>query len=129
MVAITLLGETIEVAPYKLKQLRRAAPLIEKVNATLGSLSTLSGGIEVMDSLTAFVAIGAEKVRADFTFAALEDKIGMEDMPALQNAFRDILTASGFKAGEAKAPAGTEATGGASTISSDASASALPQPA
>ena len=129
MVAITLLGETHEVPPYKLKQLRRAAPLIENVNATLGSLSTLSGGVQVMDDLTAFVAIGLEKIRADLSFQALEDKIGMEDLPDLQSAFRDILQASGFKSGEAKAPPVPEATGEALMPSFDGLASDSQPPA
>jgi hypothetical protein len=104
MVTVTLLGRDFDVAPYKLGALRKAAPIVERINTTAGSLTTFEGAVEAACELAALVSIGLVKLDPALTAEALEEQLGMEDMPALQKAALDILSVSGLSQGEAKAP-------------------------
>lgn len=106
MVTITLLGRDFDVAPYKLGSMRKAAPFVDRVNATIGSLTTMEGAIAVASDLVGFVQVGLVKIDPTLTVDQLEEDVGYDDLPALQAAFTSILQASGMrpKAGEVQAP-------------------------
>lgn len=103
MTKVAIAGRDYDIAPYKIAQLRKAAPFIEKVNATAGSLSSIEGAVEVMGDLVGFLAVGIAKIDPSVTVDQLEEEIGFDDLPAIQRAFLDIMAESGFKPGEAKA--------------------------
>lgn len=105
MAQITLLGREFDVAPYKLGAMELAAPFVDRINATIGALTTLEGAVKVAGDLVGFVQIGLAKIDPELTVAKLKDEVGYDDLAVLQAAFSSILLASGFKAkGEVKAP-------------------------
>jgi hypothetical protein len=103
-VAITLLGRDFHLAPYKLGAMRKAAPLLERINATTGALTTLEGAVHAACDMAALLSIGLVKLDPALTPEALEEQIGMDDLAALQKAVMDVLAASGLRPGEATAP-------------------------
>lgn len=126
MVQVTLMGRVFDVAPYKIGALREGAPLVEKINATVGGLTTLSGGVEVAAEMLAFISIGLRRIEEALTPEYLEDHIGFDEIQAVQTAFSAILEASGFKKGEAPAssdPAEPEAASNDSSAPSPSSSS------
>ena len=123
MVKVSLLGREFDIAPYKLGDMRRAAPIVDRMNGAAGSLSTLEGGVEFAGELAAFVAIGLSRIDPTLTVEALEDQLGMDNVRELQVAFQAILRASGLTPGEAKAPSASAEQDGASPSSSPPSSS------
>ena len=125
MAKVTIMGRDFEIAPYKLGQLRQAAPIIERLNAAFTRAGAANVALDDMVSslgdLVAFVAVGIRRVDPSVTIEAIEDSVGFDDLPALQAAFLDILRESGFTKGEAKAASGDGAPETASSSSSAAS--------
>ena len=128
--ATLIIGErSFEIAPYKLGALRKAAPHIDAINASVQALQgdvdkdvLAAGGIvgllENTEHIVAILAIGLQKIDPLLTAEALEDMIAADDMPALGVALRGILAESGLAPkGEAKAPAQPTETVGALTSS------------
>jgi hypothetical protein len=118
MARLEIGGRAFEIAPYKLGALRRAAPYIDRINANAGALGTIEGMTDSTADIVAVLSIGLQKLDPALTPEALEEMVGFDDLPALRDAFVDVLRESGMRAaGEAPAPspAGGE---GASTRSS-----------
>ena len=125
MATLVIGGRSFEIAPYKLGALRKAAPHIDAINASVQAMETdgsdvVSGGIvgllENTEHIIAIVAIGLQKIDPTMTAEALDDIIGPDDMSALGIALRDILAESGLAPkGEAMAPPEPTETAGAST--------------
>lgn len=136
MATIVIGGQSYEIAPYKLGALRKAAPHIDAINASVKSLQdaavesaptevsggddpenddfTIVGMFENTEHIVAVLAIGLQKIDPTLTPEALEDMIGINDMPALAVALRDILAESGLAPkGEAMAPPEPTETAGA----------------
>jgi len=126
MATLALGGRSFEIAPYKLGALRRAAPHIDAINASVqalgdgadGAPGTITGLLENTEHIVAILAIGLQKIDPELTAEALDDMIGPEDMAALGTALRDVLAESGLAPkGEAKAPSEPTQAAGASTSS------------
>jgi hypothetical protein len=125
MATLVIGGRSFEIAPYKLGALRKAAPHIDAINASVQELEgddaeaaapTITGLFENTEHIVAILAIGLQKLDPALDAAALDDMIGPEDMPALGIALRDILAESGLAPkGEAQAPAQPTEVAGAST--------------
>lgn len=123
MATLVIGGRSYEIAPYKLGALRKAAPHIDAINASVQAMETdgsdvASGGIvgllENTEHIIAIVAIGLQKIDPALTAEALDDMIGPDDMSALGVALRDILAESGLAPkGEATAPTEPTETAGA----------------
>lgn len=127
MAHLTILGREFDLAPYKLGALRRAAPHIDAMNAIGGALTTMEGMVESASHMIAIVAIGLEKLDPVMTAAHIEDEMGLDDLPALGAAVRDLLAESGLAAkGEAQAtsPEPEEASSSSSETSSASSSPA-----
>lgn len=125
MATLTIAGRSFEIAPYKLGALRKAAPHIDAINVSVKAAEkaakaakeagkttdtttdvSIAGLFENTEHIVAIVAIGLGKIDPAMTADALEDVIGIEDMPALGTALRDILAEAGLApTGEATAPA------------------------
>jgi len=128
MAKLTIGERSFEIAPFKLGALRKAAPHIDAINASVKALApaddataedstgdlTIVGMFENTEHILAVIAIGLQKIDATLTAEALEDMIGVDDMPTLAVALRDIMLESGLAPkGEAKAPPEPSETAGA----------------
>lgn len=115
MAKIEIAGRAFELAPLKLGALRRAAPHIDAVNAIAGALSTLEGALEAGRHFIEVLAIAIEKIDPAMTADAIEEMLGIEEIPALQEGFRKLLAESGLAPkGEAQAPSAQPKEGAAS---------------
>lgn len=111
MARLTLGGADYEVCPFKLREVRLAAPCIDRViaRARSGDLSLEAMTAAALDMLAALV-VGMTGVTAE----ELEASMGVADLPAVRDAFNAMLEEAGFTAaGEAQpapAPAVPSAT-------------------
>ena len=114
MATVTILGGDREVAPYNIAMMRRAAPFIDRIQATAGALNTLAGMTDVAGDFCGVMAIGLSKVDPVLTQEYLEENLGLGDLNALRDAFVAILEESGLvPKGEAMALVAVEAPTGA----------------
>jgi hypothetical protein len=120
MAKVTLMGREFDIAPYKIGQLRKAAPIIDRMNARVAGLASVSGMVEAAADMIDFLWIGLVRLDPTITLDQLNDEIGMGDLPAIRDAVLAVMTESGLKSGEAKAPvpAAPEAS---PTLSADSS--------
>lgn len=122
MAKLIIGGQTYDIAPYKLGAMRKAAPHIDRVNATAGALTSIEGVIESVGELLAVLSIGLVKIDPALTPEHLEEEIfGLGDAPAVREAFQAVLLESGMLAGEATAPATAPEAAGALTTDSEKS--------
>lgn len=126
MAKLTLEGREYIIAPFKIGSLRRAAPIIDRINATANSLTTLEGVFSSASDLIAVLAIGIEKLDPAMTGDVIEDMIGFGDMTMLRDAFQDVLREAGLISGEASAPLASEPEGALATASEASSTSSSP---
>jgi hypothetical protein len=129
MATIVIEGQPYGLPRYKLGKLRRAAPFIDRINATAGALKTLEGITAVSRETCEVLSIGLQDLDAKFTADYLEEQFGMEDMPALQTCLKEVLEEAGLaKKGEAPALSEPLAEGAASPTSSDELSTSSPAP-
>jgi hypothetical protein len=137
MAIVHLLGRDIEVAPYKLSAMVRAAPIVDQINEWLKTFrdkaldpstgEPIEGVIKVEELtravglLVSFVAIGLVKVEPALTEEALCEEFGIGDFPVLMTAYLAISRASGMgsSTGEAQAPSGAAEPKAASKTASE----------
>jgi len=128
MAKVVIAGVSYELAPYKLAQLKQAAPFIDRINAVAGSLSTIEGMTDSACDFLGVLSVGLVKIDPALTLDALEEKVGLADITSLRDAFKAVLAESGLtSAGEAPAPVSAEATGDLPQASAPSSASLSPQ--
>jgi len=107
MVAITLMGRDFDVAPYKIGALRKAAPVIGRLSALMDAEDKMQASFDGVGCMLEFLSIGLVKVDPTLTPSALEDMVGVEDIPDLLKAIKAVFAASGLGGddeGEAQAP-------------------------
>lgn len=109
MANLTLGGRSFAIAPFKLRELRLAAPHIDHVNNVAGSLTTFAGMTESARSIIEILAIGVNKIDPTLDADALEELASMEDMTNLQAALKELMEESGLSKGEAPASVPAEA--------------------
>ena len=95
MAVANLGGRTYTVAPFKLRELRLAAPHIDAVSAlaAAGRLSTVEGLAAAARDMLAVLAVGIEGVTVD----DLEAQAGLGDLAALRETFDQVLQEAGLK--------------------------------
>lgn len=115
MATIHILGRDFAIAPFKLGELRRAAPFIDNIQrkAEAGSLSDLmDSAVDLLNVLS----IGLVKIDPLLTPDYLEANVSMDEFIGLQTAFVELSEESGLKRkGEAPAPPETAPAGASST--------------
>jgi hypothetical protein len=123
MAKLTIDGRDYDIAPYKLNQMRKAAPFIDKINATAGAMNTMEGMYESAADLIEVLAIGVSKIDPAMTAEAIGDALSgsVEELKALQVTFKDLLLESGLTPGEAKAPLAPVAEGASNSLSDESS--------
>lgn len=111
MATIHILGRDFDIAPYKLGDLRRAAPFIDNIQrkTDAGSLTDLmDSAVDLLNVLS----IGLVKIDPVLTPDYLEANVSMDEFAGLQSGFIDLTAESGLKSkGEAAAPSADESTG------------------
>jgi hypothetical protein len=114
MATIHILGRDFAIAPFKLSELRRAAPFIDNIQrkADAGSLSDLmDSAVDLLNVLS----IGLVKIDPLLTPDYLEANVSMDEFVGLQTAFVELSEESGLKRkGEATAPPETAPAGASS---------------
>lgn len=104
MAKLNVAGRAFELAPYRLGALRQAAAYLDRVNARAGSIDTMEGMLESARDMCEVLAIGLKKIDPELDADWLEEQLGIEEMPELQDAFRKQLEDSGLvPKGEASA--------------------------
>ena len=113
MAKLEIGGRAFELAPFKLADLRKAAPHIDAINATAGALSTFEGMVAVGRSIIEVLAVAIMKIDAAMDADALEGLADLADMTKLQAALSDLLAESGLAPkGEVPAPSAPAAEEG-----------------
>ena len=118
MTKLTIGAREFDLAPYKLGQLKKAAPILDRINANGGDIENMTGLTGALEDIVAVLAIGIAKVDPEATLDWIEDNVGIEDQAQLQAAFMELMRESGLASkGEAPAPLtpAEAATAGAST--------------
>jgi hypothetical protein len=113
MATITLDGRDFDLAPFKLGALRKAAPILDRINAASGSLDSMEVMVDSSADIIEVLAIGLVKIDPAMTAEAVLDIVGFDELPMIQRAFVTLMQESGLAPkGEAQAPAPTpEAVG------------------
>jgi hypothetical protein len=108
MAKLTVAGRAFELAPFRLGSLRKAAAYLDRVNARMTEMAaadvdSLEAALESGRDMCEVLAIALTKLDPELDADWLEEQFGMDDMPALQSTFYDLLKESGLiKKGEAK---------------------------
>lgn len=120
-VTLEIGGRAFEVAPYKLRELRLAAPFIDQMNDLMAGIGNIEGegGIPKLADMAALtralceiLAIGLQKVDPKMDADALEAEVDFSFLPSLKEAIFALLRASGLaRQGEVQAPSPPEAEG------------------
>lgn len=104
MARVVIAGRAFDLAPYKLGALRQASAYIDRINASQGALSTVEGMVAAAGDFLGVLSVGISRIDPAMTLAALEEIVGIDDIPALRDGFMEVLAESGLVAGEAPAP-------------------------
>ena len=121
MTKITLDGREFDIAPYKLGALRKAAPILDRINAASGSLDSMEVMFDSSADIIEVLAIGLVKcdpacgllsslgldqtATASRLAEAILDMVGFGELPMIQRAFVELMQESGLAPkGEATAP-------------------------
>jgi hypothetical protein len=103
---LTLGGTDYDICPYRLREVRLAAPHIDRViaRARSGDLSLEAMTAAALDMLAA-LAVGIPDVTAE----QLEAAMAIADLPAVRDAFNAMLEEAGFTAAGEAQPASAPA--------------------
>jgi hypothetical protein len=105
MATIHILGRDFAIAPYKLGELRRAAPFIDNIQRKTDGSGSLSDLMDSAVDLLNVLSIGLVKIDPVLTADYLEANVSMDEFVGLQTAFLDLSEESGLqRKGEATAP-------------------------
>ena len=115
MATIHILGRDFVIAPYKLGELRRAAPFIDNIQRKTDGSGSLSDLMDSAVDLLNVLSIGLVKIDPMLTADYLEANVSMDEFAGLQTAFVALSTESGLtRKGEATAPPATVPEGASS---------------
>ncbi len=97
-------GRTYAVAPFKLRELRLAAPFIDRVAARAPSATGVEGAAETAFDMLCVLAVGIEGATAE----ALAADASLEELTALRITFDQVLAEAGLTRSEPGAAASGE---------------------
>jgi hypothetical protein len=136
-VTLDIEGRPYGVAPYKIAELRKAAPHIDRMNELVRAAKelhaenekrkaegqdalppTMASAMELLHESCEILAIGLVKVDPAMTAEQLESLVDLTFQPTLQNAIRELMASSGLSSkGEATALSTSSAEEGADETS------------
>jgi len=91
-------GVVYEIAPFKFKQLRAAAPFLDRAQKALTGEASLEAAMEASADLLTIIAIGVG--RPEVTAEALEDAASLAEVIQLRETFEAIVREAGLAVGE-----------------------------
>ena len=92
MAELTLGGTTYVIAPFRLRELRLAAPYIDRLGARAGKLDSVAALAETAADMLAVLAVGV----ADASAEALQAQAALSDLDALRAAFEQTMAEAGL---------------------------------
>ncbi len=93
MAELTLGGQTYAIAPFKLRELRRAAPYIDRLSARAGQLESVEAVAETAADMLAVLAAGV----AETSLEDLQAQASLADLDGLRSAFDQVMAEAGLK--------------------------------
>ena len=93
MAQLTLGGVTHTIAPFRLRELRLAAPHIDRLSARAGKLTSVEAVAETAADMLAVLAVGMEGVSLE----TLQAQVGLGDLDSLRRAFDQVMAEAGLK--------------------------------
>ena len=93
MAQLTLGGATYVIAPFRLRELRLAAPHIDRLCARVGKLASVEAVAETAADMLAVLAAGLAEVSPE----VLQAQVGLADLDALRTAFDEVMAEAGLK--------------------------------
>ena len=93
MATLTLGGATYAIAPFRLRELRLAAPYIDRLSARAGKLSSVEAVAETAADMLAVLAAGMEGASLE----TLQAQASLTDLEALRAAFDQVMAEAGLK--------------------------------
>ncbi len=92
MAELTLGAKTYAIAPFRLRELRLAAPYIDRLSARAGKLTSVEAVAETAADMLAVLAVGV----ADASPEALQAQASLADLDALRAAFDQVMAEAGL---------------------------------
>ena len=92
MAQLTLGGTTYAIAPFRLRELRLAAPHIDRLGARAGRLDGVAAVAETAADMLSVLAVGMGGVSAD----TLQAEACLADLEGLRAAFEAVMTEAGL---------------------------------
>jgi hypothetical protein len=90
---LLIAGAEHDIRPFKLREIRQAAPFIDRVGARAkAGDATLKSMSEAALDMLATLAVGMDGVSAD----DLEARMSLADLPAVREAFNAVLAEAGL---------------------------------
>lgn len=111
-VTLELEGRSYGIAPFKIAELRKAAPYVDRMNTLAreakarkeaGDPPSFEGAMELFHCAIEILAVGLAKVDPELTVEKLEEMLDPSYLESLQTAVFELLKASGMQRGEATA--------------------------
>ncbi len=115
MTQLTIGDRTIEIAPYKLSAMAKAAPYIDRVisasvamagrSASDPDLNFATTMLDVVENVIEVIAVGTATVDPSLTAVYLGEQFGLDNLPALQVVFAEIIRGAGIALPPVEVPA------------------------
>lgn len=106
MAKLTVGGREFDIAPFMLGALKKAAPIVDRINASGAPVESLSGIVHSLDDFIEVLAIGTVKIDPECDAAWFQENASFSDQAVILKAFHELLQESGLAPkGEATAPA------------------------
>ena len=93
MAQLTLGGATYAIAPFRLRELRLAAPAIDRLGARAGKLSSVEAVAETAADMLEVLAVGMSEVSLE----TLQAQACLADLHSLRAAFDQVMAEAGLK--------------------------------
>lgn len=148
-VELTIGGRAFAIAPFKMKELRRAAPFIEEMNTLAKRIDeqvkaheaanaelpedqrkpfeqNLNDLFALSRAMCEIIAVGLTKIDETLTADWLEEQVDLSYLASLQSASRELLRQSGLSAAKnGKAPSPSPEPGPTPEVSANSSEESL----
>jgi hypothetical protein len=97
MATLQLGAERYEIAPFRLRELRMAAPFIDRLGARAGASPSVAAAAESAADMLAVLAVGLPDTDGE----ALLARASLSDMDAIAASFRTVMAEAGLTPADA----------------------------
>ena len=106
MAELRLGAQTYAIAPFRLRELRLAAPHIDRLSARAGKLTSVEAVAETAADMLEVLAVGVPGVSAE----TLQAEVSLADLDDLRAAFDQVMAEAGLKRPEGPSPGEAQGT-------------------